>query len=438
MILAHGVGGRADLPLPVWLFAYSAAFALAISFVALRILWHRPLLARAAEGNTVPGPLDSAVRGVGLIGQIGVLALFALTLAAAWFGVDSVAFNLAPTALYVVFWVGLQVASALLGDVWRRINPLWTLAAMIERLRGYDPETSTATRWWASHWPAAAGLAAFLWLELAFHQPASLIAVAVFLILYTGAMLTAASTFGAAWLRTGDGFAVLFTLLAALSPLYRDDQGQLRVRIPGSGLATVEPRPGTMAVILLVLGATSFDGVARTQWWADIVGTRRDWALTTVNTLGMATTIAVVAAAFLGASRLIGVLADDDTDLLEQARRWAPSLIPIVLAYSIAHYFSLLVFEGQSFLRLLSDPLGEGWNLFGTADRAIDYTAVSANQIAYVQVAAIVIGHIGGVVAAHDRAIERYHGPTASTSQYPLLAAMIAYTVSGLLLLLNA
>lgn len=439
MILAHGVGGRADLPLPVWLFAYSAAFALLISFVALRLLWPRPRLAAASEGRPAPAWVATATRAAVPVLQALALVLFLVTLLTAWFGVDSVALNPAPTALYIAFWVGIQVVSAVAGDVWRRVNPLWTLAAGLDRVREQDPEASTAEGWCASHWPAAVGVAAFLWLELAYHEPASLTAVAVFLTAYSGAVLAGAYTFGAAWVRTGDGFAVLFSLLAALAPVFRDDDGRLRLRLPGSGLAAVTPRSGTMGVILVVLGGTTFDGVTRTQFWGDVAGSRRGWSLTLVNTLGLTVTIVVVAAAFLASTRLVSMIGrEGGGELITHARRWAPSLIPIVLAYSVAHYFSLLVFEGQNFLALLSDPFGEGWNLFGTAENTVDYTLVTANQIACVQVAAIVIGHVGGVVAAHDRAVERYDHRTAVASQYPLLGVMVVYTVSGLLLLLNA
>ncbi|WP_436792717.1 hypothetical protein [Actinospongicola halichondriae] len=435
---AHGVGSRADLPLPVWLFAYSAAFALLISFVALRILWPRPRLAAAASGREVPSWFDGVGRGLVLVAQVLMLALFVTTLVAAWFGVDSVAANLAPTAFYVVFWVGMQIVSAVFGDVWRRINPLWTIAALLDRVAGRDPEKSTATGLWATHWPAAAGVGVFLWLELAYHEPGSTAAVGLFLGVYTLAMVGGATRFGAGWIRTADGFAVLFTLLAALAPFHRDAAGRLRLRWPGSGLSQVAPMPGTLAVILVLLGGTTFDGFSRTQLWGDIVGTRRDWDLTMVNTVGLLLVIGTVAVLFIGATRLVGILAGDGDGSIEQAWRWVPSLVPIVLAYSIAHYFSLLVFEGQAFVALLSDPLGEGWDLFGTADDLIDFTVVSPNTIAYVQVAAIVVGHVCGVIAAHDRSVELYPEKVAVRSQYPMLGVMVAYTVGGLLLLLNA
>lgn len=438
MILAHGVGSRADLPVEPWLFAYSAAFALLISFAALRLLWPRPRLASASAGVAVPGWLGAAMSVLGVVARAMALALFVVTLAAAWFGEDAVSANIAPTALYIALWIGMQGVSAVLGDVWRRINPLWTVAAGLDRVRGRDPETSTATGWWSTYWPAAVGLFAFHWLELVYFEPGSLTAVALFLSAYTVVVLVAESRFGAGWVRNGDGFAVLFSLLGALSPMFRDDTGRLRLRVPATGLAHVDVRPGTLGVILVVLGGTTFDGVTRTQWWSDIVGGRREWDLTIVSTAGLVSTIATVSVAYLVAIRALGLLARDDTDLGEQARRWAPSLIPIVLGYSIAHYFSLLVFEGQSFIALLSDPLGSGRDLFGTAQNTVDFTVVTADQIAYVQVAAIVIGHVIGVVVAHDRAVERYTHRRAVASQYPLLAVMVAYTVSGLLLLLNA
>lgn len=442
-VLAHGVGGRADLPLPVWLFVYSAASALLISFVALRILWPRPRLAASAAGRPLPSGIDRTVRVLAPAAQAVALGLFTSTLVAAWFGTESAAENLAPTALYVAFWVGMQLVSAALGDVWCRINPLHTVARGFDRLAGRDPARDRSTGLFATHWPAALGLLAFQWLELAYHDPASRSAVSLFLSLYAAAVLLGARRFGAGWVRTGDGFAVLFSLLAALAPFHRDDDARLRLRWPGTGLSTVQVREGTLAVVLVLLGGTTFDGFSRTQLWADQVGSRRGWELTLANTVGLALVIATVSLLFLAASRLVAVLAGEDGGTVPEgaargAWRWVPSLIPIVLAYSIAHYFSLLVFEGQSFVALLSDPLGRGWDLLGTASATIDYTVVSPNQIAYVQVAAIVLGHVAGVTAAHDRAVELFPPRLAVRSQYPMLAVMVLYTVGGLLLLLNA
>ncbi len=435
MILAHGVGGQAELPVEPWLFAYSAAFAVLIAFVALRLLWPEPRLAAATLGRALPRVLGTAASVLGAVAQAGVLVLFAVTMAAAWFGEDVASANLAPTALFVAFWAGVPVASAVVGDVWRRINPLWTVASGLDRLRGRDPETCTATGWWATHWPAALGLLAFNWLELAYFEPASVSAVAAFLSGYVVVVLVAATRFGAGWVRVGDGFAVLFHLLAALAPLHRDDHGRLRLRSPATGLADVAVRPGTLALIMVVLGGTIFDGVTRTGWWGDVVGGRREWDLTFVTTIGLLLTIATASVTHLLAVRAVGVLAEDDDDLTEQGSRWVPALIPVVLGYAIAHHLSSLLFEGQGFVALLSDPLGSGRDLFGTAGDTIDFTVVTADQITWAQVAALVIGHLVAVVAVHDRAVERYRLQTAVRSQYPLLVALVVSAVTALLLL---
>ena len=117
----------------------------------------------------------------------------------------------------------------------------------------------------------------------------------------------------------------------------------------------------------------------------------------------------------------------------------AHSLAPILAAYVVAHYFSLLAYNGQDLLRLASDPLGTGADLLGTADATIDYGVVSATAIWYVQVGALVAGHVAGLVLAHDRALALYRDHrAASRSQMVMLVVMVMFTVLGLWLLSEA
>ncbi len=436
---AHGLGGRSDLPLPLWLFAYGAGFALLISFVALRLLWPAARLQAAAAGRRVPEPFDRAVAALGLPLRLVGLAAFGITLWAAWFGAPSAGSNIAPVAVYVVFWVGLPVVSAVVDDVWRVLSPFDSLAAAWQRIgrrRAHDERPPATPHWASGHWLAAAVLLAFQWLELAYHSPASTKVLALALSLYSVAMLAGAARWGRAWLRTGEGFGVLFGLIAHLAPFHRDDDGKLRVRPPFSGLAELQPRPGTAAAVLVVLGGTTFDGVTRTSFWTGVVGDANGWALTAYNTVGLVWVVGVVAVAYVAAMRLAARLSDRPPEDL--VLTFVHSLVPIVVAYTIAHYFSLFVFEGQGALALASDPFGRGWNLFGTADRVIDFRTVSVAAIAYVQAGAIVVGHVAGVVVAHDRAVELFPLHEAVRSQYPVLAAMVLYTVGGLTLLLGA
>jgi hypothetical protein len=319
----------------------------------------------------------------------------------------------------------------LVGDLWRVMSPFPPLAAAVERLRGRP----AGVPYLLGHWPAVGLLFGFLWLELVYPDRADPRQLAMAIIVYTGVVLAGAAKWGAPFLRKGEAFAAFFGLLAAMSPLYADDDGRLRLRPPLSGLSTMEVLPGTVALILVALGSTTFDGLSRTQLWVDAVGDLGKWPLTVVTTLGLVATIVVVGAAYVVAMKV----AADRTgrELHELTRLFAHTLVPIVVAYAVAHYFSYLFFEGQAVLALISDPFGQGWDLFGSAGRAIDYGVVSSRAVSWVQVGAIVAGHVAGVVLAHDRALAVFPAKDATRSQYPLLAAMVLFTVGGLTLLLS-
>ena len=120
----------------------------------------------------------------------------------------------------------------------------------------------------------------------------------------------------------------------------------------------------------------------------------------------------------------------------ELSRSFAHTLVPIGFAYVLAHYFSLLIWQGQAIGYLASDPLGNGANLFGTSSYQIDYTIISFAAIWYVQVTALVAGHVGGLTLAHDRALTMYQSAQeAVRSQYWMLTVMVAFTSFGLWLL---
>lgn len=364
VVLAHGIGTRGDLPLPIWLFAYGAGIALVISFVLLRLLWHRPRLDVAAAGSPAPGWADAAVGVLSVATRVFGVISFAAILIAAAIGSEETTDNLAPVAVYVLFWVGLQLLSPLVGDIWRALSPWDTIAMVARRLRGHHDVGVPEPMQGATCWPAAAGLAAFVWLELCFHDPASPRVLAVALGAYAVVMLACAACFGRAWLRTGDGFAQWFGLLSAIAPVHlvgggieahgagwgsdsprtAPGRGRLRLRWPGAGLADVVVRPGTAAVVLVVLGATAFDGVTRTSFWGDIVAGRTGWALTGFATAGLVWVVGIVAIAYVGAMRAGATLTSRPKAAL--LGPFVHSLVPIALAYAVAHYFSLAVFEG--------------------------------------------------------------------------------------------
>ena len=479
-VAAHGVGGRTDLPVPAWQVAWAAACAVGLSFVAVGWLWRKPRLRAASSGKPLPPAAQRLGRVMAPPARVVGLAVFAVVVFAALRGNVNPSVNIAPAALYIVFWVGLPMLSVLVGDVWRAFNPIPALAGAVDRLTGRiradrltgriradrstgriradrstvraagrrtaragagprpgDKRTaqSRGTSAGGHHWWGAAALAGFAWLELAYFDSGSPRAIGVFLVAYTAVMVLGAAAQGEGWARRADGFGVLFGSFGAMGPLGRDYRGRLRRRWPLAGLASLPVLPGTAALVLVALGSTSFDGFTRSSIWLDVISNRRGWELTMVNTAGLVLVIGVVFVIYRAAIAVMALITGERER--ELADVFVPSLLPIVVAYIVAHYFSYVVFEGQSVLAHASDPFGRGWDIFGTATRQIDYTIISVDAIAWVQTAAIVVGHILAVIVAHDRAVDRYPSHLALRSQYPMLIAMIAYTIIGLLLLLG-
>jgi hypothetical protein len=449
-ILGHAIGGVRDVPLPLWLFLYGGAVVLVLSFVALGVLWRRPLLEGRDDGRPLPPALQRLLLSAGLRAVLGgaSLVLLAVLFLASLFGEPSAGQNLAPTFVFVVFWVGMVFVVVFLGNVWAVLNP-WRAGADLvawfwrEARLDWSPGATYPER--LGRWPAAVLLFAFTALELAYVEPANPRALALAIFLYSWITWVGMAVFGRdVWLRNGEAFSVYFELLGRIAAFgRRRTDGQLVVRPPLSGLTVRDDRPGTLAFVCVMLGSVAFDGYSRTSRWiewrfelqepyvledpglADLI-----W--TGFNLAGLVAFVLLVAIAFLAAIRLARAV----VVTAPPAGAFVLSLVPIACAYAIAHYFSLLVIQGQLAITLMSDPFGYGWDLFGTADYQPDATVISPNTTWYVQVGVLVIGHVCGLLLAHDRAVALYDSPrTAIRTQYAMLALMVAYTVGGLWLL---
>ena len=431
-LLAHGVGTRADLPIPVTLAILGAAVAVLVSFLALGLLWPKPRLRGAAAGRPLPPGLqrvlDSPALRITL--RVAALALAALVLAVALFGPTDPPANLAPWAFFITFWVGLVPASLLLGPVWRVLNPLRAVHGVFAKVTGPAPGADRLEA--LGYWPAAGSLLAFCWFELAYPERSTPTKVATFIVMYSIVQLLAALWFGAGWFARGDGFEVYSTLLGRLCPLGRRADGRLVLRSPLDGVAALATTRGLAAVVVVLVGTTAFDGLTRTTFWQNGPGISGD-ARSLPQLVGLTVMVALVGGLYGLATLVAGRVAG----IGNGPAVYAHSVIPIAAGYAIAHYFSLLLLDGQLTYILASDPFQHGLNLFGTAANAVDYTAVTPRTISLVQVLAIVAGHVLGVVLAHDRAVTVSRGRKARTAQYPLLLVMVSFTIGGLLLLLG-
>ncbi len=451
--LAHGLVSRGDLPIPAWLFGWAAAVVLIVSFVALAALWKRPELEdspRRPLGKTfstvVAGPITEAACGL-----IGV-ALLGIAIWAGFAGVQSPADNITPTFVYVIFWVALVPVSALFGNVFSAFNPWravgravsWASSGAIgDQAGGALPYPS-----WLGRWPAAAGLVAFAWLELASGSGASAKTLAAAALIYTAVTFLGMGLFGVdVWIERGEAFSTYFGLFARMSVFERNGD-QIELRRPLAGLTTLEPLAGTVAVLAVMIGTVTFDGGQETLLWNDAGPAIADFfrsagagpalADELSNGVGLFAAIALVAGFYslgIAGARTAG----GHFGQTELARLFVHSLVPIAFAYVIAHYLTFLLFQGQAMGFLISDPLGEGRNLFGTAGWNIDYGIIGGRIVWYCQVAVVVAGHVGALCLAHDRALVIYDDQRlAVRSQYWMLAIMIGFTSLALWLLSQA
>ncbi|MEQ1788398.1 MAG: hypothetical protein ABL966_15205, partial [Acidimicrobiales bacterium] len=329
---------------------------------------------------------------------------------------DSNAATIAPVAVLVVWFVGLPIVCLLVGDVMRWISPfpavVWALA------RGNDADPSDRV---APAWTASAFLGAFAWFFLAYHQPGSPRALAVFLVGYVVAAAAGGLWWGRGWLATGEGFSALSATVARIG-----------LRRPRSAAPA-----GTAALMIVWLGGTVFDAFASTPFWVDILGTSRGWTRTLLNSVGLVWLTAIVAGLFLVIVRLAERSRAESDDPARLTMPLGAALIPLATGWFIGHDLTLLLFEGQNFYALLSDPLGRGWDLFGTFDHTIDYRVLQSAWVRVVQLTVLVAGHVGAVILLHDIALRLLRRRDAMRLTWTMAVVTSASITAAALLVLT-
>ena len=435
--LAHGIGGAKDLPIPPELAILGAVAALTVSFTVLAVAWRSPRYDESRTGRPAPEWLARIVDSTAFRVCLRVLGIivFAYTAVAAVFGQDLLT-NPAFGIFYVWWWVGLVVLSVVFGPVWKAISPVRTINLVFARISRSDPEAGVfqyPAR--LGYWPAALGLFAFVWMELVYPFSTELGPVRLWCAIYVAAMLLGGALFGSEFYERGDPFEVYSSLVAKLS-VWGRREGRLVLRSPLANLDTTRALPGLLAVQAVLFGSTAFDSFKDSSFWVRY--TQESTVSTNVlNNLALLAFCVGVGLVFSVGCVTTGV--GPGTRRLELPDRFAHSIIPIVVGYILAHYTTYLVEYGQQTLIQVSDPFGNGSNLLGTGDLTVNYwLSLHPTFLAVFKVLAVVLGHVLGVIAAHERAVEILPKRHQLTGQLPLLVAMIAFTVGGLYLLFAA
>jgi hypothetical protein len=453
---AHALIVKQDLPIPAWLFAWAASIVLIASFFALSVAWRRP---RFEDERWRPSPaaLSRALLGRPVQIVCGAIGVFLLGVAvyAGLQGSEAPDRNFAITFLFITTWIGFPFFSALLGNIFRPFNP-WRAIGRIAgggfRLIAGQRPARLAYPERIGRWPAAIGLLAFVWLEVVYGSTGGVAVglephvAATAALIYSGYTLAMMALFGVEeWCERGEVFSVYFGMFSQLAPIGIRD-GRLGRRRPLAAATNWASLPGSATVVIASISSTSFDGAQEGAFKGAIeslFGHLADAGFSLATALRLADSVFMLATfAGVGLIYALGIRgmrsipgAPSEAKL---RRGFAHTLIPIALAYLVAHYFSLFVYQEQAqFTYLLSDPLGTATtDLFGTASNGIDFQVLSGNAIWYVQVASLIVGHVLGLALAHDRALVYWRDYRRATrSQYWMLAVMIAFTCFGLYLL---
>lgn len=405
---AHAFGQLYTLPIPLWLYLYGAGAALIISFVLIGFF------AKEKTHFSLPKPQIKLNSSVIFLFRVISIALLILTVLTGFFGTQSQLQNFAPNFFWIIFLLGFTYLTAIVGNIWDTINPFKIIASLLPRSK---PVLKYPQNFGVI--PALIFYFLLIWLELfSGGLAAKPIILSQLLITYTIIMFLGSLVFGIEdWFKYGDFFSVFFGLFSKISLLGRSN--------------LLEERPKNLSLlifILFMLSSTAFDGFRGTIVYFRYFYSFNPMILLVFSLILFLTFYSV-------AIFLMKVITKTNRSIKNLSLDFAFSLIPIALAYNIAHYYTLLITQGQQIIPLLSDPFNEGLNLFGTADYQINVGIVNAGFVWNSEVIVIILGHVIAVVLAHLIALKIFPGKQALISQLPMLILMVVFTITGLWIL---
>ncbi len=444
----HAFGERYDLPAPLSYFVIGAAATVALSFIVAALFVRRAPSESGDAGLVVPlGPLLPILRR--LVQTIGVIALL-LVVIGGLFGPPDPEENIAPVLVWIVWWVGFSFVVACCGDIWAVLDPWRTIfdwldvaARRLGRIGGIRFGFSYPDRLGA--WPAVLLLLLFVWIELLYPHAVEPSHLAWMVVVWSAVTLIGMAMFGVgAWRRNVDVFAIYFATLGRFAPIGVTEDGRgLMARAPGRRL--IAPPVVSFAMVgfvVAMLATVLFDGLLGTSLMALAQRSLEAWLPGLANgsryfsgTVGLVCVWLLFLGAYLVACFTTARLALDRSTLTI-AKLFALTLVPIAIAYNVAHYFTYLLIYGQMMIPLLSDPFARGWDLFGTSMFDLDIGIVGAATTWRLALVSIVTGHIVSIWLAHRVALREFGTyRRAVIASVPLTVLMVIYTAISLLIM---
>jgi hypothetical protein len=444
---AHAFAERYDLPLPLGFYLAGAGLAVALSFLGSFLLMRPGWRPALHVDIAVPAGLARLTRG--LVRAVA-LVLLAAVIVTGVFGPESPTQNFATVFVWVIWWVGFALFTALVVDLWSTGNPFQTLVELALPALVRDRRERALPA--ATEWLAVAGLLSIAWLELVSDWSEDPRALVLLVAIYAVILLAGAALAGPrSWFAAADPLTRLFGLLGHAAPIAARDGG-MRLRLPASGLTGMPVSPAGAVFIICLIAIVLFDGLSETPFWAGILDwitrsqTLRPWLLDMrdagvdilklIRTIGLLSMALVAGLLYLGLTLAIWRAVRGAQPLGRIFTGFAASLLPIAVAYHLAHYASYLALAGQLMLPIVSDPMGLGWNLFGTANHRIDLGVINAEEVWWIAAAALVTGHALSVFVAHAEAQRLFPDRRqAIRSQLPMMVFMVGLTSLSLWIL---
>lgn len=438
---AHGFGSKIDLPIPGYLYWFGGGAAVIASFAIISLFVRSKAHDDSYRTYNLRnvGIVDALYRNKSLLNVFKVISvsLLILTILTGVLGSQFPVKNFAPTFVWVVWWGGFIWLHILFGDSWNFVNPWKNIFELIKfdekPLRQYPDKLKS--------WPAFGFFLIFAWIELVYPTPAHPQFLGNMIFVYSIIVLAGMRIFGKdKWLDNCEPFTVFFNFVSSFSATRVTSDGKILLRPIASGLLDARYRFDQLCFLILILSVVSFDGLISTLFWYDVIGIDAfggsgRYDVIYVNTAGIMVSFLAFFSIFYSFVAISRAITKTDITTLDLAQKFVPALLPISIVYHLAHYSAYFFLNGQLIIKLISDPFGFGWDIFGTSSyeivRTIDFIFLWNYQVVV-----IVIGHILSVYIAHRISLRVFKdGKKSIMSQAPILLLMVGYTILGLWLL---
>jgi hypothetical protein len=465
--LAHAFDERYDLPLPLDFFIWGAVLTVVLTY--LITIWfsqysgkqpaqYRVIDLPVANPNThLANLISKFFKLISLLGMVGIILI-------GLYGPSNPLMNLSSHFIWVNWWVGMPLLFVIFGPLLHHLNPFLNLAQITQYL--INKSSFKASKLPLSQtmniigcWPAVFGILCWSWIEVIYPSASLPKFLAQMSLVWISATIVGTALFGLSnWQKNWDFFSIYFDILSSISPLQFNSKKQLVWQMPFVSLSQEKPSiPGQVGFMIAMLSSVLFDGLHSSPVWLSFDFYLKKYAPFLMDINGYIPGIIGVSSIWLffysvfiitcyAASQIALKLSKSDRQnkfadnssltAFDLAQRFSLSLIPIALAYHIAHHFSSLMIQGQNVIHLISDPFGVGWNLFGTSLLYPDITLVDAKLTWYVALIAIVLGHVIAIWLTHLIALQKWqNSQIASIASLPLTIVMIFYTALSLMIL---